>query len=282
MTANLLVVGSAALDDLEGPFGHVSEEPGGSAIYFALAASLVMPVRLHCPVGVADADRFRRLFEGRDVDLGGLVEVAAPTYRWSARQAAGVTTDLGSRDSIYDAWAPTPPAGYAGWAFVGSMRPDRQLEAARRLGSSGLLAGDAMLSYLVQLPQQVAEMLRLCHWYFATGDELRSLGGDPDQPEHFRADRGLQGLAVKRGSAGVSLYTATGEVRAPASTRRPVVDATGAGDALAGGFLARWLALGGGADALPAALACGIECASIAISDIGVRGLVKASPGDVS
>ena len=186
-----------------------------------------------------------------------------------------MTSDLGSRDSIYDRWSPSPPAGYAGCGFVGSMRPDRQLEAARRLPQASLLAGDAMLSYLVRLPDEVTELLSLCDWYFATEDELRALGGDPLRPDRFRLQRRLHGLVVKRGPRGASVYTERGEVHAGAAASRPVVDLTGAGDALAGGFLSRWLRLGGGEDSLREALAWGLECASRAICGIGVRGLLS-------
>src|SRR5207248_7040130 len=47
----LLVAGSVALDTLEGDFGKVSDELGGSALHFALAASLITPVTMIAPVG---------------------------------------------------------------------------------------------------------------------------------------------------------------------------------------------------------------------------------------
>jgi sugar/nucleoside kinase (ribokinase family) len=65
-------------------------------------------------------------------------------------------------------------------------------------------------------------------------------------------------------------------------TRYPVVDVTGAGDALAGGMLAAWLEAGGGPDALRVSLAHGIACASLAISAVGLRGLIGATPADLA
>jgi sugar/nucleoside kinase (ribokinase family) len=56
-----------------------------------------------------------------------------------------------------------------------------------------------------------------------------------------------------------------------------VVDTTGAGDALAGGMLARWLSTGGQPAGLQDALIWGVACASITISAIGVKGLAKAT-----
>ena len=55
-------------------------------------------------------------------------------------------------------------------------------------------------------------------------------------------------------------------VRVPAVADRPVVDTTGAGDALAGGMLARWLSTGGEPSGLQDALVWGVACASITIS----------------
>ena len=48
----LLVVGSVALDSISTPFGSTADALGGSAVYFAVAASLLHPVRV---VGVASA-----------------------------------------------------------------------------------------------------------------------------------------------------------------------------------------------------------------------------------
>jgi sugar/nucleoside kinase (ribokinase family) len=56
------------------------------------------------------------------------------------------------------------------------------------------------------------------------------------------------------------------------------VDTTGAGDALAGGTLARWLSTGGLTSGLQDALVWGVACASITISAVGVKGIAKATP----
>lgn len=278
----LLVVGSVALDDLTGPFGEVTGEPGGSAVYFALAAALFAPVAVHAPVGRDHGARFRALLSGRahPIDLAGLVEVDAATYRWRAYQAGGDNVDGGGRDTVYDHWRPTPPPGFAGWAFLGSMRADRQAEAAARLPTARLF-GDSMRSYVVSLPGEAAELVRRCQWFFANEEELTALGGNPAAADEFRRHARLEGLVVKSGAGGATAYQAGGAIHVPALRSRPVVDVTGAGDALAGGMLGRWLALGGGAEGVRDALIHGAACASIAIADIGVRSLAEARPEDV-
>src|SRR5229473_8016108 len=108
----LLVAGSVALDTRDGPFGKVDETLGGSAVYFALAASLILPVKVVAPVGVDGAKRVAQAFSGRLIDTELLQILKAPTYRWRARQEHGRNVDLGNRDNIYDTWTPALTAGF--------------------------------------------------------------------------------------------------------------------------------------------------------------------------
>jgi len=271
----LLVAGSVALDTRDGPFGRVHETLGGSAVYFALAASLIVPVKVVAPVGVDGVKRVAQVFSGHPIDTELLQILDAPTYRWRARQEHGANVDLGSSDDIYGSWAPSVPASFDGWAFVGSMRPDRQAQLMQLLGGAELLGADAMLSYVQARPPDARNVLRRAGWFFCNQEEFAALGGkDPDE---FRRQWWLKGLVVKQGAVGLAAYTEYGVVRVPALSDRPVVDTTGAGDALAGGMLARWLITGGQPGGLQDALVWGAACASITISSIGVKGIAKAT-----
>ncbi len=276
---DLLVAGSIALDTLDGDFGHVEGELGGSALYFALAASLVRPVKMLAPVGKDGAGLVRQALLGRPVDASLVDVLDSPTYRWRAQAVAGRNRDLGSRDSIYDHWSPRPPDAYSGWAFLGSMRPDRQLEAATALAGAELLAADAMLTYVSARPAEAAGVLDRVGWYFCNAQELAALGGD--DPAEFRKAHHLDCLVVKAGPDGASLWTEAGSVTIPALVVGPVVDTTGAGDSLAGGMLARWSLTRGRADGLADALRGGGAAASIVIEDIGIRARARARATDL-
>ncbi len=279
MTTELLVAGSIALDTLDGPFGTVQDELGGSALYFALAASLIVPVRMMAPVGVDAVDRVRTVIARRPIDASALEVLDAPTYRWRAQQAEGRNIDLGSGDSIYDQWRTRPPAGFDGWAFVGSMRPDRQAQLMKELVGAELLAADAMLSYVRSRPPNAREVLRRARWYFCNHEEFAAMGGD--DPESFRRQWSLEGLVVKAGARGVTAYTEGGSLHVPALMDRPVVDTTGAGDAVAAGMLAHWLTADGDPSALHESLVWGVACASLTISEIGLRGIAAATREDL-
>jgi sugar/nucleoside kinase (ribokinase family) len=267
-TEALLVAGSIALDSLQG--GRYTDELGGSALYFSLAASQDCRVRMVAAVGRDSEQRVRRLLAGHPAIEVDLQVLDAPTYRWFADDQGGRNVDLGSRDSIYDLWTPSPPAGWRGWAFVGSMRPDRQLQAAQRLAGCGLLAADAMRSYVDADPETARRLLELCDWYFCNEEEFAALGGD--DPEEFRRRWRLQGLVLKHGPGGVTVYSDQGRLHRPALAGT-VADTTGAGDALAGGMLARWHRLEGNPAGLAEAVERGVERASLAISDVGIRAL---------
>lgn len=272
----LLVAGSVALDTRDGPFGKVDELLGGSAVYFALAASLIVPVKVVAPVGLDGAKQVFQAFSGRHIDTELLEILEAPTYRWRAHQDHGRNIDLGSSDDIYSKWEPVLPADFVGWAFVGSMRPDRQAYLMKHLGGASFLAADAMLSYVKARPPEARDVLRRAGWFFCNQEELAALGGK--DPEEFRRQWWLKGLVVKAGAFGIAAYTEYGVVRIPAQTDPPAVDTTGAGDALAGGMLARWLSTGGDVGGLQDALVWGVACASITVSAIGVKGIAKATP----
>jgi sugar/nucleoside kinase (ribokinase family) len=278
--AELLVAGSVALDTRDGPFGKVDETLGGSAVYFALAASLILPVKVMAPVGVDGAKRVAQAFSGRTIDVEMLQILEAPTYRWRAHQEHGRNIDLGSSDDIYDTWSPAMPGDFSGWAFVGSMRPDRQAQLMAMLGGAQLLAADAMLSYVHARPPEVRDVLRRAGWFFCNQEEFTALGGT--DPEEFRRQWWLQGLVVKAGAQGLAAYTEYGVVRVPAVSEQPVIDTTGAGDALAGGTFARWLSTGGEPSGLQDALVWGVACASITIAAIGVKGIAKATPEELA
>lgn len=279
MTAELLVAGSIALDHLEGPFGTVDSELGGSALYFALAASLIVPVRVVAPVGKDDVHRVASVVGLRPIDLASMDVLDSPTYRWRARQERGRNVDRGSDDGIYDQWRPRLPEGFSGWSFVGSARPDLQARLVAGLQDSELLAADAMLSYVRSQPAETQDVLRHVGWYFCNHEEFAALGGA--DPQEFRRKWSLDGLVVKAGAGGVTAYANGGAVYVPALKSHPIVDTTGAGDAFAAGMLAHWLKSGGDHRALYESLVWGVACASITIEDVGLRSIARATAADL-
>src|SRR5215510_1271015 len=82
---SILVVGSVAFDTIETPYGRAEEVLGGSAAYFAVAASYFAPVKLVAVVGEDFPAPERALLAARDIDLSGLTVSKGRTFRWSGR-----------------------------------------------------------------------------------------------------------------------------------------------------------------------------------------------------
>ena len=81
--ADLLVVGSVALDSVETPFGKAQEVLGGSATFFSYAASFLTGVRLVATVGQDFPEAHVKLLRDRGVDVRGLQVASGKTFRWT-------------------------------------------------------------------------------------------------------------------------------------------------------------------------------------------------------
>src|SRR5262245_31749639 len=94
---SLLVTGSIGIDTVETPFGTRENVIGGSAIYFAYAASFFTQVRLVAVVGDDCPPHYFDVFKDRDVDLSGLeVRKGSKTFRWHGKYHE----DVDQRDTI--------------------------------------------------------------------------------------------------------------------------------------------------------------------------------------
>src|SRR5215218_3748735 len=98
---SLLVTGSIGIDTVETPAGRRDAVIGGSAVYFSYAASFFAPVRLVGVVGEDAPKELFNVFEGRDVDTGGLeIRKGSKTFRWHGsyvkdlNEAESIQTDL--------------------------------------------------------------------------------------------------------------------------------------------------------------------------------------------
>src|SRR5262249_1775903 len=82
----VLVVGSVAFDSIRTPFGRAEDVLGGAGSYFALAASVLTPVRLVAVVGSDMPTGHLDLLRNHGVDLEGLERVPnGQSFRWAGR-----------------------------------------------------------------------------------------------------------------------------------------------------------------------------------------------------
>ena len=110
--------------------------------------------------------------------------------------------------------------------------------------------------------------------FFPSEDEMR-VSGDPAAALRRIAGKRLRFVALKRGALGGHLLDLhAGDVPPWTSRAKGMVDATGAGDAFVGGFLAGLLKYGDPQRGIEQ----GVVTASFAIEDWGARRLMAATP----
>src|SRR5262245_34734854 len=94
---SLLVVGSVAFDDIDGPFGLHKDLLGGSASFIAWAASYF--TRNLSIVGVIGDDFPQKHIDElaqRGVDVSGVERTAGETFHWVGKYAP----DLATRETL--------------------------------------------------------------------------------------------------------------------------------------------------------------------------------------
>ncbi|MGD1052220.1 MAG: PfkB family carbohydrate kinase [Candidatus Dormibacteria bacterium] len=281
MPWEITVAGTVHLDDITTPHGRRSRQLGGSALYFALAAAPHARVHLNSIVGEDAQAELRRTLHGLPVDLGGLTVSHHPTFRWHAVQdfRRWVAETVAEEPGCESEWRPrlSPEAARAEVLFLGSMSPGLQREILAQ-SSARLIGLDSMTCFTGPERDAVRELVSGCDIVFLNRAELSSLV--PEAPDWQAAAASLRGrgrlraVVVKGGPQGAVLVTSSSTLVRPPASVDAVIDPTGAGDAVAGGFLGLCAAAERGDDGFfPVALEEGLGRAAAAIGTFGTEGL---------
>lgn len=277
----ILGLGTVALDIVETPEGAAREVPGGSALYFAAAASALAPVAV---VGVTGADfpaePLARL-TARGVDVSGIVRLREPTFRWHARyDASGHREVLSVHRGAVVRTVPPVPVAFRDprILFLGSTDPEVQMGVLEQTGKPGRVVLDTMAHWIRDSRARLEAVLRQADILLVNREELELLGGGPDEARAATVVRtaGPSWVVVTRSAAGACAYgdEASFDVNAVAAKR--VVDPTGAGDAFAGGLVASLARAGDlSAASMRRALSVGAEMGARAVSAFSFGGLLE-------
>lgn len=246
----IVAFGTMALDTIETRAGAVAGVPGGSAVYFAAAASLLRPVAV---LGVVGSDYPWPALDGlvaRGVDLSGVERREGPTMTWKARYHAEMhgRETLESDRGVSESGAPSVPTAWRGAAtlFLGSTDPELQRSVLDRVAPKGLVVLDTMEHWIRDRRDEVIALAGQCRVFLVNEAEAALLAGEaqPGNGDAGHIARGLLALGpewvvVKHGAGGARAYSSSSALRVPAVPAVHPVDPTGAGDAFAGGLVAR-------------------------------------------
>ncbi len=288
--ADLLVVGSVALDSVETPFGKVQEVLGGSATYFSYSASFFTQVRLVATVGEDFPDSHLRLLQNRGVDTAGLQTSKGRTFRWAGQygydlnEAKTLDTQLNVfadfRPKLGEAVRHTP------FLFLANIDPELQLDVLDQMKERPRLVALDTMNFWIQGKQEaLRRVLAKVDVVTINDGEARQLASEPNLIRAARAiaSLGPRTVVVKRGEYGALMLTDGSFFFVPAYPLESVYDPTGAGDTFAGGFMG-YLAAQDRVDAaaMRRALAYGSVMASFTVEDFSLTRLTRLKPADIA
>jgi sugar/nucleoside kinase (ribokinase family) len=240
---SLLVVGTVALDTVKTPFGEASEVLGGSATYFATAASYFTKVRLVAVVGRDFPEEHLRFLESKQIDLSGLQTLDGKTFRWRGEYGFQLNEahTLETQLNVLESFRPDLPPSYrdAEMVFLGNIDPRLQQEVLRQVKRPKIVACDTMNFWIEGKRDDLKQTLRQVDIVIINDGEARELGGEANlirAAKNILSD-GPKTLIIKRGEYGVLMFTEKTAFAAPAYPLEAVYDPTGAGDSFAGGFM---------------------------------------------
>jgi sugar/nucleoside kinase (ribokinase family) len=278
---SLLVVGSVALDDIDGPFGLHRDLLGGSASFISRAASYF--TRNVAVVGVVGDDFPQKHLDdlgAAGVDVSGVERKAGETFHWVGRYADDLTTreSLDTRLGVFATFTPRIASVHreAALVFLGNIDPVLQLDVVEQTHGPLLVAADTMNFWIGGKRAELEKLLRRVNTLLLNDEEARQLAEEHNLRKAAARilTMGPSSVVIKRGDAGALLFYGGGVFAAPAMPLEIVRDPTGAGDSFAGGFMG-YLAYAGDLepDTIRTAMITGSVMASFAVEKFSVDGL---------
>jgi len=286
---SILVVGSVAFDTIETPHGTAEEVLGGSASYFAVAASYFAPVKLVAVIGEDFPKQERDFLASRDIDLTGLTVAKGKTFRWTGRyhEDMNLRDTLDLQLNVFSDFSPVLPASYrdAPFVFLANINPGLQGGVLDQLTSPPrMVACDTIGHWIEGARSELAALLKRVDLFVINDEEARLLSGERNVVRAARniLDMGPRSLLIKRGEYGVLSFSPNSIFAVPAYPLEEVFDPTGAGDSFAGGFLGYLAQVNDLSEAsVRKAIVYGSVVASFVVEDFSLRRLRSLTRDDI-
>lgn len=278
---SLLVVGSVAYDDIDGPFGFHKDLLGGSASFIARAAAyFTNKVSVVAVVGNDFEQKYIDEMTAASVDCSGIERVAGETFHWVGKYAPDLATreTIDTRLGVFADFQPKlgPQHKDAQLVLLGNIHPALQYSVLEQVRAPALVACDTMNLWINIERANLLKTLSKVHTLMINDEEARLLA---DEHNLRRAaakilKMGPHSVIIKRGDAGALLFHGGGVFAAPAMPLADVKDPTGAGDSFAGGLMG-YLAYAGDLSptTIRTAMIMGSVMGSFAVEQFTVDGL---------
>jgi len=241
---NMLCVGTLAIDSVETPTESCERVLGGSASYFAYAASFYTTVRLIGRTGNDWPVEYTQTFKNHSVDWRGVTNDSfAKSYFWRGRYLE----DYQDRKTLeiemhgFDRYRPSVPDCYADSQviFLAAAIPTVQNQVLQQCSQAKLVFADTLDMWIDSTRNELVDLLGQIDGLFINDVEAKQLTG---QSNYVKAARCIQQMGprwviLKKGEHGCFVLGPDWMIALPAYPSDRLVDPTGAGDSFAGGLL---------------------------------------------
>jgi sugar/nucleoside kinase (ribokinase family) len=242
--ADLLIVGSIALDSIKTPYGDRDEILGGSCSYASIAASLFCNVNMVGVVGKDFPQEAISLFKSKNINIDGIEFAEGKTFRWKGyyeydmNQAHTLATHL----NVFGDFSPKIPEHYreSEYVFLGNIHPSLQLDVLKQIKNPEFVVCDTMNLWIDSTREDLIKVIEQVDMLQLNEEEARQLCETPNLI--IAAKRvlkmGPEYVIIKKGEHGALLFSKDGSCFiCPAYPLETIKDPTGAGDSFAGGMM---------------------------------------------
>ncbi len=285
---SVLVVGTVAFDSIETPFGSAERILGGSASYFAMAASFFSPVRIVGVIGEDFPQEYLDILSKTGIDIEGLHREKGETFHWRGRyhEDLNVRDTVELRLNVLSGYVPSLPNSYkdSEYVFLGNIDPAMQMEVLQQLNNSRLVACDTMDHWIQGSGEELKKVLKKVEILVINDSEAALLSSERNVVRVARSilKMGPKSLLIKRGEYGVLQFSDSSLFATPAYPLEEVFDPTGAGDSFAGAFMGYLSRTGDHSQrGLRRAIVYGNVVASFTVEDFGLKRIASLTMDEI-
>ncbi|MDR0703916.1 MAG: PfkB family carbohydrate kinase [Planctomycetaceae bacterium] len=274
----LLVIGSVAFDTIETPTAKRENILGGSAPFFAYAASFFGAVQMVGVVGDDWSPEYTEMFRKQGVDTSGLEIVpGGKTFRWSGKYRENMNDrdTLDTQLNVLGHFQPKLPDAFrrAQFVFLANGAPSTGLIALDQIQGADLVVADTMNLWINIARNDLDALLKRIDGLVLNDSEAKMLTGELNTITAAKKilNLGPKFAVVKKGEHGAMFISEYETYLVPAFPTEKVVDPTGAGDSFAGGMMG-YIASKGNLDneTIKNALVYGTLVASFCVEGFGL------------
>ncbi len=240
---SIIVLGTIGLDTVKTPVNLKKDILGGSAVHFSMAAKIFTKVNLVSCIGSDFPRKYKIFLKNKGIDLRSVSVIKGENFRWTGEYTKDFNCAITKKTviGVLGSFKPdiTNDQRKIKNIFLANVDPKLQLSLLKKFTSPRLVACDSMNYWIENSKKDLLRVLKKVQIFFCNDQEARQLSGEYNiiKASKILLRMGPKIVLIKKGEHGVLLNAGSFMVSLPAFPIDNIVDATGAGDTFAGGFM---------------------------------------------